>query len=144
MELKKVVSDSEIEYATKQEVSEKKLKRYIPTKWKKYGITGTFFSLMMKSKVLLAVSTTIDPNDFQIMGDVAEMPPELVRLPLLNAVLDSLGILMFAVCPIFAIVYYIKKKKGSENLKKLKIATIICLCLGIIAVILSHVLFWIL
>ena len=130
MELKKVVSE-ETKYVTKKNVDEKILKKNIPSKWKKVGITAAIFSVIMRSKTILAVSEFI--NIGSVTPTAGVLPVD--RTPPIAYVLKNIGYATSIVTAILGIIYFIKMKKDQEKVKVLKDVSVTLLIIAIVSLI---------
>lgn len=130
MELKKVVSE-ETKYVTKKNMDEKILKKNIPSKWKKVGITAAIFSVIMRSKTILAVSELIN------IGSITPTPGLLPvdRTPPIVYVLKNIGYATSIATAILGIIYFIKMKKDQEKVKVLKDVSVTLLIIAIVSLI---------
>lgn len=132
MELKKVVSE-ETKYVTKKNMDEKTLKKNIPSKWKKVGITAVIFSAIMKCKTVFAVAEfisigSVTPTTITIAGGLPLESP-IVKI------LKNIGYVTSIATVILGIIYFIKKKNGSEKLKIFKNWSVALLIVAIVSLI---------
>ena len=131
MELKQVSKIEQPEYVTKSKINSKSLKKNIPSKWIKAGITGFVFSIIMKSKSVIAASSANEIENLGFMGIISTEPVFLPE-PERSALLYDVGIVTFIITIILTIIYYIKKKKMIGKNKMLKVLIIILSIVGIL------------
>lgn len=131
----KCVKKEKIEYPKINEISNKKLKTYIPNKWIKLGVTSLIFEFIIKNKVF---ATTLVPDEIQVLaGDVAVIEA-IPATTYINTGITLGTIILFIINFLGFLLTKIKLNKGNEKqkIKKLmnvfKILTIISVIVFII------------
>lgn len=85
MELRSVKEEVKKEYPKIEQVKSKKLKKCIPSKWTKMGITSFVVGLILKNTAYATESTQIDGNikgsSPDIVGGMTTYQTEITRSP---------------------------------------------------------------
>lgn len=137
MEIKSIEKHIEVNYPKQNEISNKKLKKSIPKKWSKLGITSFVFSLLLKEQAY-AVST----NNVEIMGFLpTNSPAPVPQLHYMQIICTPLSII-FGIAVLINLIliirFKLKAKKENKKIKlpkKLKISLIISIIVLIMSLI---------
>lgn len=141
MEIKCIKKEKVVEYPKMNEVNNDKLKRCIPNKWMKLGITSFIFEVVLKNK---AFATTFGQ---EISGDVVAVDsfPPLVNGGTTSAYMNYgiIGgtIIFFVISIIGVIITKVKLNKNKENnkIKKLHKFFIILSIISVLAFIIWQI-----
>lgn len=131
----KCVKKEKIEYPKINEISNKKLKTYIPNKWIKLGVTSLIFEFIIKNKVF---ATTLVPDEIQVLGGDVAVIEAIPATTYINTGITLGTIILFIISFFGFLLTKIKLNKGNEKqkIKKLmnvfKILTIISVIVFII------------
>ena len=138
MEIKRIIKE-EVKYAVQKDVDEKVLKKNIPNRWKKLGITAAIFGMIMKCRTTFAAS----------MGwkEIEPIHPPMITAgvvqttSILDVTLKWPGRVVLGIAGVLSITYcFIKKEKDLEKLKKFKNIIVTLLIIGIVLLALSQLL----
>ena len=127
MEIKKIDNEVINEYPKMNEFNKKDLKKYLPTKWAKIGISSFVFGILMKAT---KTNATININELELGGTAQILTPDPTYL-LLNTgteISKVLSIFLLILSVIFiSIKKYKNKKEKNTKLtnKRMKILYII-------------------
>ena len=141
MEIKKMDNEVINEYPKMNEFNKKDLKKYVPTKWAKIGISSFVFGILMKATKTNALSAF--SNEMTVDGGYRVKQP-------IEYFLEDIGPVVFKVLSIIllitsilltAIKKYKNKKEKTTKLtnKKMKILYIITVISILISIILNFV-----
>lgn len=120
MEIKNIEKSIEANYPKQNEISNKKLKTYIPKKWTKLGITSFVFGLLLKNKSFAFSAMNIDDITPPTMGATAP-PSPIPYYDYLKMICGPLSIIFGIVVLInLILVIHFKLKAKKEN-KKMKL-----------------------
>ena len=131
--MRKCVKKRKIEYPKINEMSNKKLKTCIPTKWIKLGVTSCLFNILIQNKVFAVVPL----DDISVVDVTPGLLP--YNNPIYYSVKSGCNVvsLISALTFIMSIVMIISKKSKSEKQervsKKIKIISIISIILFILS-----------
>ena len=127
MEIKNVKENSKKTYPTIEEIDTKILKKNMPNKWLKTGMTMTIFTLLTK-KSSFANSLDRDEMVHTILpGDIPK-PSEPVFQP--NALVISIFMIILSI--VIGVKSKLKKKKGILESRKMKFTRISLLIITIL------------
>jgi len=131
----KCVKKEKIEYPKINEISNKKLKTYIPNKWIKLGVTSLIFEFIIKNKVF---ATTLVPDEIQVLGGDVAVIEAIPATTYINTGITLGTIILFIISFLGFLLTKINLNKDNEKqkIKKLmnvfKILTIISIIVFII------------
>lgn len=133
MEIKSVEKEK-AQYPKSHEINNKQIKRCIPIKWLKLGITTAIFEIIMKSKVnavdmIATIDTTIS-GDEKVIHSVYSPVAGITRMA---------AIVMFVISIIGLILSKIKKSKNTKLKKIFEVLLILSIVVFIIIPILNIV-----
>lgn len=146
MEIKGVKSNLKVEYPNINEISKKTLKKAIPSKWIKIGLTAFVLNVIAKQNVFAISDLIIDPAP--LAGSIEVKPPiyvEPIYVEIINKAFPIVGgvsLIVFLISLIMIIKAKRKMKKENKNEKIKKrykvifIISIVLLLASIIAKIL--------
>lgn len=108
MEIKSAEEEKD-QYPKSHEINNKQIKRCIPIKWLKLGITTAIFEIIMKSKVnaIESMNRVIVPKEFFTSGDVKAVAMQFMGcdIPIIVMVMTNMvAIVMFIINTIVLIV----------------------------------------
>jgi len=133
MEIKSI-KEGEIEYPKLNEISEEKIKTFIPDKWLKLGITSFWFNVLMKSMVY---ATTNNETDIIVVQNPGlYYNPVYIYIKNGCEIISWVSALTFIISVIIIIYKKIKAKKQEKNIKiskKIKITLIISIILFVLS-----------
>ena len=133
MELKQVSNIEQPEYVTKSKINSKTLKKTIPLKWLKTGITGFIFSIIMSGEKIFAHSfsgISIEAGKIEatpIEGPSKSFIPKYVSI---TAILSMVSILILLIACIRVAIT--KKDMPEDEWKKCKKLLIVLFVVSIV------------
>ena len=114
----KCVKKEKIEYPKINEISNKKLKTYIPNKWIKLGVTSLIFEFIIKNKVF---ATTLVPDEIQVLGGDVAVIEAIPATTYINTGKTLGTIILFIISLLGLLLTKIKLNKGKEEQKTKKL-----------------------
>ena len=132
MEIRSIKEDVENNYPTMEEIDNNKIKKNIPNKWKKIGVTASL--VMINSNILSTLSMAYPPGTSGLAGDIVETPTQsyAINIPAIIQIIFALVPIIFFMISVCNILYTkLKNKKLKEN-KKVKKSIKILLIVSII------------
>ena len=147
MEIKRIDNEVINEYPKMNEFNKKDLKRYVPRKWTKLGVTTLIFSIIMKATKVKAISVgnVTFPEGIELGGVARRYNPVYLYLQTGSNIFKITSILLLAISAICSIVKKYKNKKGkntkltNKKMKILYIVTSISILICVVLTILSRV-----
>ena len=128
MEIKSI-KNQKIEYPKMNETCKKELKKSIPNKWMKLGITSSIFNLIMKNKVLANIIVRFDNLPVEPLAGSA---------PIERHTHFKIGsIMLFFISLIGFIILKFKNSKDDQNkkIKKLKYTFMVLMIISLVTAI---------
>lgn len=130
MEIKNVIDNNKKMYPTIDQIDNKKLKKNIPNKWLKLGMSTSIFALLIKKRSLATSISDIQP----LAGDIM-VTAGVQAKPALNTTLPVISIFMIILSAILGIRIKSKMKKGINESKIVKVLRLISIILTILVLI---------
>lgn len=113
-----VEETEKVEYPTKDEISDKKLKLSIPKKWSKLGITSVLFDILMKNKVFATtIEELIKQEELQRLAQPKFEPAAILISRGIFSIIRSISVIAFVISTIIIVNTKIKSKKQKESIK---------------------------
>lgn len=123
-----VEETEKVEYPTKDEISDKKLKLSIPKKWSKLGITSVLFDILMKNKVFATtIEELIKQEELQRLAQPKFEPAAILISRGIFSIIRSISVIAFVISTIMIVNTKIKSKKQKESIKISKKIKIVCI-----------------
>ena len=125
-----VEETEKVEYLTKDEISDKKLKLSIPKKWSKLGITSVLFDILMKNKVFATtIEELIEQEELQQppLAQPKFEPAAILISRGIFSIIRSISVIAFVISTIMIVNAKIKSKKQKESIKISKKIKIVCI-----------------
>ena len=149
MEIKRIDNEVINEYPKMNELNKKDLKKYVPKKWTKIGVTTLIFSIIMKATKVKATTPRIGnvtfPDGIELGGGVRRYNPVYLYLQTGSNIFKITSILLLAISAICSIVKKCKNKQEKDTkltnkrMKILYIVTSISILICVVLTILSRV-----
>lgn len=136
MKIREINSEEKLNYPKQKNINNNKLKKSIPNKWMKYGITMMIFGMIMKSKSL--------SFEQELAGDVGfPMKEEIPLIERMMPYIELGAISLLAISVLGFIVTKIKlvKDKKNKKVRKLKNVFLILAIISVIALVVSYILY---
>lgn len=131
MEIKKIDNEVINEYPKMNQFNKNDLKRYVPAKWTKMGISSFIFGILMKATKINAINIneiTIDGGAPMVTAGVLPIDPVYQSLNLGSEILKGLSTILLIISIILTIIKKHKNRKEKPTKltnKKIKILYII-------------------
>jgi len=130
VEIKNVIDNNKKMYPTIDQIDNKKLKKNIPNKWLKLGMSTSIFALLIKKRSLATSISDIQP----LAGDIM-VTAGVQAKPALNTTLPVISIFMIILSTILGIRIKSKRKKGINESRIVKVLRLISIILTILVLI---------
>lgn len=120
MELKNI-TELETQYPTDKQIDKKELKKNIPTKWTKLGLTAFMFELMISNRAFAEKTSFADFDKMEIVGGAGPIEVGIISTGVQGIVPQSISYLsMFfhGLSVVMAIITIIQSVKFKINKKK--------------------------